>query len=76
MRLQPSSSNAGPVDMYEVGSYLTDGGVLLSIVGDLPQDPTLRLVEDCRTLEVMVMTVHDLDVAGVRPVEAALRPAA
>jgi hypothetical protein len=62
--------------MFEVGSYLTDGGVLLSIVGDLPQNPTLRLVEDCRTLEVMVMTIRDLEVAGVRPVEGALRPAA
>lgn len=73
---ESSSPPATPISMYEVGSYLTDGDALLSIVGDLPQSPTLRLVEDCHTLEVMVMTIHDLEVAGLRPVDASLRHAA
>ena len=73
---ESSSPTAQPAGMYDVGSYLTDGGVLLSIVGNLPQSPALRLVEDCRTLEVMIMTIRDLEVAGLQPVDASYRQVA
>jgi len=53
---------------FPVGSYATDGTTLLGILGVLPQEPSLRLVEDCRTLEVMVVTVDMLQARGAQPV--------
>ncbi len=61
----------GTVDPYAVGSYLTDGGTLLGVVGALPQEPSLRLVVDCRTLEITVVSVQDLRDAGLRAVASA-----
>ena len=58
-------------DPFPVGAYLTNGGSLISVVGDLPQEPSLRLVEDCQTLEITVVSVDDLRDAGVWPVEPA-----
>jgi len=55
-------------DAFAVGSYVTDGEALLGIVGDLPQEPSLRLVEDCRTLEITVVSVDMLRAKGVQPV--------
>lgn len=59
---------APPAHAYPVGSYLTDGDSLLGVVGELPQEPSLRLVEDCRTLTITVVSVQDLHAAGARPV--------
>ena len=56
------------LDAFPVGTYLTDGTALLGVVGELPQEPSLRLVENCRTLEVMVLTVDTLRERGVRRV--------
>lgn len=55
-------------DPFPVGSYLTNGGSLIGVVGVLPQEPSLRLVEDCQTLEITVVSVQDLHDAGVEPV--------
>lgn len=60
-------SNRMP-DLFAVGSYLTDGTTLLGVVGELPQDTSLRLVENCRTLEVSVVSVDALRARGVQPV--------
>jgi hypothetical protein len=57
-------------DLFAVGSYLTDGTTLLGVVGELPQEPSLRLVENCRTLEVSVISVDALRARGVQPVAA------
>jgi hypothetical protein len=62
-------SNRMP-DLFAVGSYLTDGTTLLGVVGELPQEPSLRLVENCRTLEVSVISVDALRARGVQPVAA------
>lgn len=56
------------LDPFAVGSYLTDGTTLLGVVGELPQEPSLRLVENCRTLEVSVVSVDALRARGVQPV--------
>lgn len=58
------------LDPFAVGSYLTDGTTLLGVVGELPQDTSLRLVENCRTLEVSVVSVDALRARGVQPVAA------
>ncbi len=58
------------LDPFAVGSYLTDGTTLLGVVGELPQEPSLRLVENCRTLEVSVVSVDALRARGVQPVAA------
>jgi len=58
----------GALDPFPVGSYLTDGAALLGVVGQLPQEPSLRLVEDCKTLEVTVLTVETLRERGVQRV--------
>lgn len=58
------------LDPFAVGSYLTDGKTLLGVVGELPQEPSLRLVENCRTLEVSVVSVDALRARGVQPVAA------
>lgn len=54
-------------DPFAVGAYLTARGELYSVVGELPQDPTLRLVEDCRTLEVALVSVEALRAQGAEP---------
>jgi len=56
------------LDTFPVGAYLTDGKALLGVVGELPQEPSLLLVENCRTLEVTVVSVDSLRARGVRPV--------
>ncbi len=56
------------LDPFAVGSYLTDGTTLLGVVGELPQDTSLRLVENCRTLEVSVVSIDALRARGVQPV--------
>ncbi len=54
-------------DPFAVGSYLTADGALIGIVGDLPQEPSLRLVEDCRTLEITLVSVETLRAQGAQP---------
>lgn len=56
------------LDPFAVGAYLTDGSSLLGVVGELPQEPTLRLLENCRTLEITVVSVNDLHAMGMAPV--------
>jgi hypothetical protein len=56
------------VQSFRPGTYLTDGTSLFSVVGELPQEPSLRLVEDCRTLEILMIHINDLATAGVREV--------
>lgn len=53
------------------GAYFTDEISLYNIVGELAQAPTLRLVEDCNTLDVIVMTVEELYAAELRLVASA-----
>lgn len=57
-------------DPFTPGVYLTDGSSLFSIVGVLPHEPSLRLVEDCGTLEILMVHVDGLSAPGVRRVEA------
>lgn len=68
MRSPQAETPAADAAPYAVGSYVTCDGALLGIVGALPQEPSLRLVEDCRTLEIMVLSVSDLRAAGVQQV--------
>lgn len=58
-------------DPFAPGVYLTDGSALFNIVGELPHEPSLRLVEDCSTLEILMVHVDGLRGPGVRRVEAA-----
>jgi hypothetical protein len=53
---------------FSPGTYLTDGISLYGVVSHLPQAPSLRLVEDCRTLDVLIMTVDELIAADLEPV--------
>jgi hypothetical protein len=57
-------------DPFTPGVYLTDGSSLFNIVGVLPHEPSLRLVEDCSTLEILMVHVDGLSAPGVRRVEA------
>jgi hypothetical protein len=50
------------------GAYLTDGNALFNVIGELPDEPALRLLEDCRTFEVLVVHVNDLRSPSVREV--------
>lgn len=58
-------------DPYAPGVYLTDGSSLFNIVGELPHEPSLRLVEDCSTLEILMVHIDGLRAPGVRRVQAA-----
>jgi len=62
-----TASEARAPDPFAVGSYLTADGALLGIVGELPQEPSLRLVEDCRTLEITLVSVEALRAQGAQP---------
>lgn len=67
--MRPFATPATSVhDPFAVGSYLTADGALIGIVGDLPQEPSLRLVEDCRTLEITLVSVETLRAQGAQPV--------
>lgn len=60
-----------PDEAFAPGVYLTDGNSLFNIVGQLPYEPSLRLVEDCSTLEVLMIHVDGLRSPRVRRVHAA-----
>lgn len=61
---------AGQIDdPLAPGVYLTDGSSLFNIVGELPHEPSLRLVEDCSTLEILMVHVDGLRAPGVRRVQ-------
>jgi hypothetical protein len=66
-----SSARVGAATPFPPGEYLTDGTALFAVVGELPQAPTLRLLEHCTTLSVMIVSVEDLRLAGMRPVSRA-----
>ena len=66
-----TSPSAPAADPFPAGSYLTNGGSLIGVLADLPQEPSLRLVEDCQTLEITVVSVQDLRDAGLWQVEPA-----
>ncbi|HEY1687595.1 MAG TPA: hypothetical protein VGF95_01900 [Solirubrobacteraceae bacterium] len=55
-------------DAFAPGVYLTDGNSLFNVVGELPHEPSLRLVEDCSTLEVLMIHVDGLRSPRVRRV--------
>jgi hypothetical protein len=57
-------------EQFAQGAYLTDGTSLFNIVGELPHEPSLRLVEDCSTLEILMVHVDGLCAPGVREVHA------
>lgn len=62
----PSHNHADP---FAPGVYLTDGTSLFNIVGELPHEPSLRLVEDCSTLEILMVHVDGLRAPGVRRID-------
>lgn len=66
-----STAQTSTATPFPMGEYLTDGTSLFAVVGELPQAPTLRLLEHCRTLDVMIVSVEDLRIAGMRPVRRA-----
>lgn len=57
-------------DPFAPGVYLTDGISLFNVVGTLPHEPSLRLVEDCSTLEILMVHVDGLRAPGVRRIHA------
>lgn len=67
-RTPPSTQSDDP---FAPGVYLTDGSSLFNIVGELPHEPSLRLVEDCSTLEILMVHVDGLRAPGVRRVQTA-----
>jgi TPP-dependent indolepyruvate ferredoxin oxidoreductase alpha subunit len=74
MAIRRQTTTTGPpgvdrvLDPFAVGSYLTRDGALLGIVGELPQKPSLLLVEDCHTLEITVVSADVLREQGAQPV--------
>ncbi|HEY7961123.1 MAG TPA: hypothetical protein VID29_04295 [Solirubrobacteraceae bacterium] len=50
------------------GTYLTDGNALFNMLGELPDEPSLCLLEDCRTYDVLVVHIDDLRSSSVREV--------
>ncbi len=74
MGIRRQTTTTGPpteecvLDPFTVGSYLTRDGALLGIVGELPQEPVLLLVEDCHTLEITVVSADVLREQGALPV--------
>jgi hypothetical protein len=66
-----STAYAEPAELLRPGAYLTDGSALFSVLGELPDEPSLCLLEDCLTLEVLVVHVDDLLGSEVREVHAA-----
>lgn len=70
MPLKRTQACADLDDPFLPGVYLTDGTSLFNIVGALPHEPSLRLVEDCGTLEILMIHVDGLRAPGVRRVDA------
>lgn len=71
MRERYSTTAAGAcAELLRPGAYLTDGRALFSVVGELPEEPALCVLEDCSTLEMLVVHVEDLREPRVREVHA------
>jgi hypothetical protein len=70
MSLKRTQPCTHPDDPFVPGVYLTDGTSLFNVVGALPHEPSLRLVEDCGTLEILMVHVDGLRAPGVRRVKA------
>lgn len=70
MSLKRTQPSVRADDPFPPGVYLTDGSSLFNVVGDLPYEPSLRLVEDCSTLEILMVHVDGLHAPGVRRVYA------
>jgi hypothetical protein len=70
MPLKRTQPGADLDDPFLPGVYLTDGTSLFNVVGALPHEPSLRLVEDCGTLEILMVHVDGLRAPGVRRVDA------
>lgn len=70
MSLKRAQPCAHPDDPFLPGVYLTDGTSLFNVVGALPHEPSLRLVEDCGTLEILMVHVDGLRAPSVRRVKA------
>lgn len=70
MNDRDSTLTTEPEDAFAPGVYLTDGNSLFNIVGELPHEPSLRLIEDCSTLEVLMIHVDGLRSPRVRRVHA------
>lgn len=71
MKTQARTPRPRTRDLLAPGTYLTDGSALFSVLGELPDEPSLRLLEDCRTLDILVVHVEDLQGSDVREVRAA-----
>lgn len=69
MSTERSKTDTIPTDPFETGAYLTDGNALFNVVGELPHEPSLRLIEDCRTLEILMVHVDGLNASHVRKVQ-------
>lgn len=50
------------------GAYVTDGTALFSVLGTQPDEPSLHLLEDCVTMDILVVHQEDLLRPGVRQV--------
>lgn len=69
-RKRTATSLQDSTDPFAPGVYLTDGSSLFNIVGELPHEPSLRLVEDCSTLEILMVHIDGLRAPGVRRIVA------
>jgi len=56
-----------PRDRFVSGSYHTDGRRLLRIVCEAANG-TQRAVEDCKTMELMLVPLQELESLDLRPV--------
>ena len=56
------------VDAYAEGRYVTDGVDLFRLLEDADDDQAMVAVEDCRSLEVVLVPADDLQ-ERMRPVE-------
>lgn len=61
--------------MLSHGRYITDGLNLYRVIGRIgpSSDASLLELEDCRSLELVVIPITQLRAMHVRPVEVALR---
>ena len=66
-------SERSPSGRFVPGSYHTDGARLLRIVSE-EANGGLRAVEDCKSLELLLVSVDELDSLGLQLVATESRP--
>jgi hypothetical protein len=66
-----AAKRAAAGNRFTPGTYVTDGMALFNVLGPQPDEPSLHMLEDCSTMDIIIVHAEDLLRTGVREVHPA-----